>query len=83
MACGVPCVATDVGATAELLGDCGTLVPPGDSEALAAALAQLAAADHERRRALGALARERVATRFGIDAAVAAFAEMWIRLARR
>ena len=83
MACGVPCVATDVGATAELLGDCGTLVRPADPEALAAALAELVAAGPERRRALGALARERVATRFGIDAAVAAFAEMWIRLARR
>jgi len=38
MAAGVPVVATAVGAVPEVVGDAAVLVPPGDAEALAAAL---------------------------------------------
>jgi glycosyltransferase involved in cell wall biosynthesis len=35
MACGVPCVATGVGGVPEVVGNLGTIVPPGDPAALA------------------------------------------------
>jgi glycosyltransferase involved in cell wall biosynthesis len=66
MAAGLPVVASDVGAIGELLGGHGELVAPGDIDGLAAALRNLA--DPERRRRLGAGARERVAERY--DSAV-------------
>lgn len=65
MASGVPVVASAVGGTPDLLdhGRCGMLVPPNDTEALAAALADLLLAS-DRRRALASAARDRVTGSF-------------------
>jgi glycosyltransferase involved in cell wall biosynthesis len=41
MACGVPCVATDVGDSALVVGDMGEVVPPKNSVALADAIQRL------------------------------------------
>ena len=38
MACGVPCVVTDVGDSAKIVGDQGVVVPAGDSQVLAKGL---------------------------------------------
>ena len=38
MACGVPCVVTDVRDSRNIVGEFGIVVPPGDSDALAAGL---------------------------------------------
>jgi glycosyltransferase involved in cell wall biosynthesis len=62
MAAGVPVVATRAGALPEVLGDAACLVPPGDHEALAEALA-LVLGDDEVRAGLVARGREHV-TRF-------------------
>lgn len=70
MACGVACVATDVGDTALLMGDAGIAVAPRDPHALADAWAGLIDGGAAARRALGRLARQRIEENFTLDAAV-------------
>lgn len=62
MACALPVVSTTGGALAEVVGDAGVLVPPGDAGALAGAVRALR--DPGRRAALGRSARSRVLDRF-------------------
>ncbi|MEI6985751.1 MAG: glycosyltransferase, partial [Rhodospirillaceae bacterium] len=65
MACGVPCVATDVGDAAWILGDTGRVVPPRDPVALAVALAAQLEIIKRAGPALRALVRGRVVDNFG------------------
>jgi glycosyltransferase involved in cell wall biosynthesis len=78
MAAGVPCVAPDVGDIAELVGTTGVVVPAGDVDALAAGWERLAAMPAEERRLLGERARDRVAERYSLDRAVAAFETLYL-----
>ncbi|HWH34593.1 MAG TPA: glycosyltransferase [Acidimicrobiales bacterium] len=82
MAAGVPCVATDVGDTALLLGDTGTIVPARDPEALAGAVLALLGADESTRRAVGARARQRIRQHFTIEGAVERYARFYRSLVR-
>jgi len=61
-------VATDVGGTRELVGETGTIVPAGDSNALAAAMLDLMRLPVEIRLTLGRAARERITRHFSMDA---------------
>ncbi|MCZ6643389.1 MAG: glycosyltransferase [Gammaproteobacteria bacterium] len=77
MACGVPCVVTDVGDSSRLVSDCGTVVPPLDEETLIIALAEMASLSHETRTGLGDRARKLVADRYSIDSAVMAYQSLY------
>jgi len=80
MACGRPCVATDVGGVTEALGDeAGLVVPPRNPAALADACLKLLR-DNGMRRKMGAAARERAIEHFTVDRAISAFDEMYTRL---
>lgn len=68
MALARPIVATAVGWMPEVLDGCGIIVPPGDVEALAAALRGVLT-DPRRAATLGAAARARCVARFSWDAA--------------
>lgn len=64
MAASVPCVATDVGDAAMLLGGTGVLVPPGNPAALAKGLRTILDEPPSTRRARGVRARARIAEHF-------------------
>jgi glycosyltransferase involved in cell wall biosynthesis len=77
MSCGVPCVVTDVGDSAWLVGDTGLAVRSRDSDALYGAWMELCAGGASRRRALGASARERIATHFSMAAVAAQYEQLY------
>lgn len=67
LACGVPCVATDVGESCAIVGGSGRLVPPGNPEAMASALNELLQAGGTARRALGEAGRLRIMREFSMN----------------
>jgi glycosyltransferase involved in cell wall biosynthesis len=66
MACGVPCVVTDVGDSALVVANTGLSVRPSDPEALAQAIEHLVDVGPEQRRQLGVAARRRIQTEFSL-----------------
>jgi glycosyltransferase involved in cell wall biosynthesis len=67
MACGVPCVVTDVGDSAWIVGDAGKAVPVRNAEELANALTRLIDAGPEERSRLGNRARKRITNHFSLE----------------
>lgn len=77
MACGVPCVTTDAGDAALLLGDTGIVVPSRNPQALAEAWGRLLAMAPAERTALGQAARRRIEDHFGISKMIAAYVSVY------
>ena len=77
MCCGVPCVVTDVGDSAWIVGDTGRVVPPRNPEALAKAWQELVDLGAEGRAALGTAARARAVACFSLDFVVAQYEQLY------
>lgn len=76
MACSRVVVATDCGGVAEVLGDCGQLVRPGDSEALAVAIVESMNLDSKKTVQIGKEARLRIVEKFSLQSIV----KRWIKI---
>ncbi|MFP5468264.1 MAG: glycosyltransferase, partial [Alphaproteobacteria bacterium] len=82
MACGVPLVATTGGALPEVVGDAGVIVPAGDADALAVAIADLLR-NPAKREMLGPLGRERIVREFSWPLCARNLTEYYYRLLDR
>jgi glycosyltransferase involved in cell wall biosynthesis len=81
MCCGIPCVATDIGDSAEIIGATGVVVPPSDPAALASGWEKLAALDADERRKLGAAARARIVEQYDLATIIARYEALYEEIA--
>ena len=83
MACEVPCVVTDVGDSAAIVGEVGLVVPPKDPGALADACLRLLEGGRARLSEMGKAARLRVERHYSLANAAAQYGALYRRLAGR
>ena len=81
MACCVPCVVTDVGDSADIVGDTGRVVAAGDMPALAEQLLALLRLPAQQRAALGQQARARVQREYEIGHVTRLYQDLYERVA--
>lgn len=80
MAVGVPCVATNVGDSALIIGNCGAVVKPRDKTALATGIESLLAQPATERRILGEQARRRIEEKFALEAIVERYTRLYKKI---
>ena len=77
MCCGTPCVATDVGDSATIVGKAGRICAPRDHKALARAILDIA--PRCRDPALSEACRERILKKFTLDRMIEGYQTVWRR----
>src|SRR5690606_26987752 len=79
MACGTPCVSTDVGDAALIVGEAGWVVPARDSHQLALVIAQALALKQDSSKwvALQSQARNRMLENFSIETMISKYHDVW------
>jgi glycosyltransferase involved in cell wall biosynthesis len=77
MACAVPCVVTDTGASRELVDGIGRVVPSRTPGELAASLVELASMAESARQKLGIRLRERIDRRYSLGSVVRRYGEVY------
>lgn len=80
MACGVACVATDVGDSRHVIGDIGGLVPVSDTQALSAALRDMVELSDDSLRDLSCRARDRITELYPLEGTISAYASHYAAL---
>lgn len=80
MACGVPCVATNVGDSERIVAETGKIVPIRDPEAIAQAWLDILELGYENKQELGRLARERTEKLFSLDAVVEQYQQLYLEV---
>jgi len=83
MACGVPCVVTEVGDSPTIVGQTGRVVPPRQPALLARALRELIEVGSESRQILGSAARDRVITHFSVTQFAQRYQSLYRNVANR
>jgi glycosyltransferase involved in cell wall biosynthesis len=81
MACEVPCVTTDVGDAAKILGDERRVIPPGDVDRMSHALQEVLDGSEGERRESGVAARKRILDRYSIEDITRRYEALWSDLA--
>jgi GalNAc-alpha-(1->4)-GalNAc-alpha-(1->3)-diNAcBac-PP-undecaprenol alpha-1,4-N-acetyl-D-galactosaminyltransferase len=80
MACGIPCVVTDVGDSAAVTGGLGQVVPPGAPHEMKAAWERLLDLPEEQRAALSHACRHRIVQEYGVQQLARKTEEAFIHL---
>lgn len=81
MACGIPCVSTDVGDARSIIGDTGLVVPVRDPTSLAHAMINLIDRGPAARATLGRAARERIEKTYSLPRIVERYVALYSDLA--
>ena len=77
MACGTPCVVTDVGDSALLVPDPNQIVRPGDAETMAQYVLRILGQDPEQAGELRKHARQHILDKFSMKAFIAEYSELY------
>ena len=80
MACCIPCIVTDVGDSAKIVGKTGRVVEVGDMMGLASNLIKLLQLPLNQRKSLGKLARQRINDRYEIRKIIQLFEKVYQEL---
>lgn len=83
MASAVPCVVTDVGDSAWIVGDTGIIVPPGDAGALAEGIIKLTSLPADARERLGIKARGRVVSQYSLQKVAQLYNDLYNKLTEK
>jgi len=83
MSCGVPCVATDAGDSALVVGSTGIIVQPRSPSDLASAIVQILSEDENAQARRSQLARQRIIDSYSLDSIVAEYEAIFEEVALR
>ena len=78
MASGVPCVVTDAGDCAQIVGDTGRVVKAGDMRQFATEIISLLSLSATVRKQLGKQARKRIETNYSLEHSASRFREIYL-----